>query len=378
MTGPDADSPADAPGTAAHVVQAPTHSFVKAWRAQLTLGGKQTLTELFLRPKQVFAYTSNNDVYGFDRATGSSTFAADAVVPPGKKMWAPIVLPDYLVFPSAFTIEVYSTKGDLVRSQSLPFGVTSNGCAGDGAYIFIGGGMSDAAATAAGRLACVDVSNPYVPLVWSLVTGGVAGSPAYSAGTCFVGGQDGAVYAVDSLRHSAWSLSASGDKFMTDAAILGDVVADGAGVYVASWDTRLYCIDRQTGKLRWQYFAEVPLRDGPVVTASTIYQMVPGKGLGAILKTSTGAIRKPAWFQPDALQFLAEDDRYVYLRMKDNSLLAADKTTGAAVFHSAKTDFVAYAGNPGKDGTFYAGTADGHVYQIAPVLAPGIVGEPIP
>jgi outer membrane protein assembly factor BamB len=153
-------------------------------------------------------------------------------------------------------------------------------------------------------------------------------------------------------------------------------VADGASVYAASMDERLYCIDRQTGKLRWQYFAEVPLPQGPVISTANVYLFVPGKGLVAISRTSTGAIRTPAWTNPDALQFLAEDERYSYLRMMDNSLLAVNKATGEPVFQSVKTNFVAYACNPNsKEGFFYAGTADGHVYQIKPVLTPGVVGE---
>jgi outer membrane protein assembly factor BamB len=262
----------------------------------------------------------------------------------------------------------------------LPFSLTSNGCAGDGTLIYIGASVSGGGDnTAAGRLACVDTADAYVPEVWTLVTGGVTGNPAYASGVCFTGGEDGGVYAVDSGRHSAWSLSSSGDRFMTDAAVVGNVVVDGPAVFVSSMDTRLYSIDRLTGKLRWEYFAQAPLPDGPVVTLSNVYQLVPGTGMVAIARTpSAETIRHPAWTNADAVQVLAEDDRNVYLQMKDNSLQAANKNTGAMVWQSAPTNFVAYAPDLSKDGFFYAATADGRISQIKPVLSPGVIGEIVP
>ncbi len=45
------------------------------------------------------------------------------------------------------------------------------------------------------------------------------------------------------------SVSASeGGVYVTQAPIVADVKADETGVYVASTDTRLYCLDRQTGR----------------------------------------------------------------------------------------------------------------------------------
>jgi len=370
--------PISAPVAPTHIVEAPTHSFVKSWGVSLDLQAKSTVKALYLRPGKLFAYTTANDVYAFDRTNGSQLFASSAVVPANQALWAPIVLKNYMVFPSNFTIEVYSPKGDFIKSQQLTdFSITSDGCGSDGDFIYVGASMTGADVSAAGRLACIDVSNNYVPLNWSLVTQGVTGAPASVAGTCYVGGQDGAVRAVDQNRITAWSL-ATDDMFKTDKAIIGDITADNASVYVASMDTRLYAIDRMSGKLRWQYFAERPLPFGPVVTASNVYIKVPDVGVVAISKSSTGVIRKPAWTQPDATQFLAEDDRNVYFVMNDNSLLAADKATGVTVFQSAPTDFVAYAANTSKEGVFFAATADGHVFQIKPVLSPGVIGEMIP
>ena len=36
-----------------------------------------------------------------------------------------------------------------------------------------------------------------------------------------------------------------------------DLKADDFGVYVAATDTKLYCLDRATGKIKWQYFARI-------------------------------------------------------------------------------------------------------------------------
>jgi outer membrane protein assembly factor BamB len=42
--------------------------------------------------------------------------------------------------------------------------------------------------------------------------------------------------------------------FVTSGRIVGDVKVDDSGVYVASTDSKLYALDRGTGKILWKYY----------------------------------------------------------------------------------------------------------------------------
>jgi hypothetical protein len=71
---------------------------------------------------------------------------------------------------------------------------------------------------------------------------------------------------------------------------------------------------------------------------------------------------------------VAEDEKFAYFHRADNIVIAVDRATGEQKFASKRTDLVAFGTNT-KDGVIYAGTRDGQVWAITPVLKPGNVGE---
>jgi outer membrane protein assembly factor BamB len=142
-------------------------------------------------------------------------------------------------------------------------------------------------------------------------------------------------------------------------------------VYVACTDSKLYCIDRASGRLKWQYFAGTPLRTQPVVTADAVYQFVPGKGLVAIDKTTGKDFREPLWVAPAAGRFLSQDDKNVYVRSAEGNVAALDRKTGEPKFKSRRTDITVFAWPNTKDSTIYAATPKGEVIAIKPVTTPG-------
>src|SRR5205085_1631550 len=143
----------------------------------------------------------------------------------------------------------------------------------------------------------------------------------------------------------------------TNGRFVSDIKADEFGVYAANTDTHLYCLDRKDGKLKWVYYGGTQLRDSPVVTATLVYQYVPRTGVAAIDKTAGEPIRKPRWIAKNALQFLSEDQKLVYLRRRDGRIDAVDKMTGKVQFTS-KTSFDVFAINL-KDSTIFAAMRDG-------------------
>ena len=209
---------------------------------------------------------------------------------------------------------------------------------------------------------------------WEVYTGSaIVGAPAFFQGVIYAGTEDGKVWAVNEGGSGIWELPDGSHTFQADGPIRGDLKADDVGVYAASRDAKLYCIDRGSGRAKWTYFAAAPLNDSPVVTATTVYQAVPDTGLVAIDKRSAG-IAKPKWFNNEAVRFLSEDDKYVYAFHKGGGLMALDKATGLEAFHSKHRDLTLFAIDQ-KSSTIYGATADGMLYSIKPVLLPGVVGQ---
>src|SRR5581483_683004 len=84
--------------------------------------------------------------------------------------------------------------------------------------------------------------------------------------------------------------------------------------------------------------------------------------------------RDARWVAADAVQFLAEDDQYAYLRSSANAVIAVDKKTGQTKFQSQRGDLSKFATNT-KDNMIYLATTGGRVMAVKPVLQAGAVGE---
>jgi outer membrane protein assembly factor BamB len=151
------------------------------------------------------------------------------------------------------------------------------------------------------------------------------------------------------------------------------VKADEGGVYVASMDSKVYCHEPASGRMRWQYYGSAPLVDSPVITADTVYQVVPGVGLAAIDKNTGEINRQAKWVVKGATRFCSHDEKNVYVVGPNNQILAVDRQTGEVRFKSQRQDLVAYAINT-KTPIIYASTRDGTVIGIKPVTTPGTVG----
>jgi outer membrane protein assembly factor BamB len=206
----------------------------------------------------------------------------------------------------------------------------------------------------------------------------VSAAPAVYQGLVFAGSRDGGVYALrGENRDNLWPGLDEG-YFKTNGEILADLQVDKDGVYVSSMDSKLYCLDINTGRVRWTYYAGRPLREdsSPVPTANFVYLYVPNSGVVAIDKSGKQETRSAKWIYPRGRQFLASDEKYAYIRGEDNSIVAVDKQSGQARFMSRRKDFSVFATNSTpKDSNIYACTPGGMLYSIRAVLKPGTVGE---
>ena len=362
----------------------PLQVFARQWATDLALSG-DTLSGVHVRDDTIYAYTRGGRVVSLARDTGAVQFSRP-IKGGSTKLHPPVVFNEKMtlptdrettvgvpvVFPTATTLEVLEKgTGRFIRSSDLKFSIRSD-VIGHAGMIYLG-----AAHRGSSRAAAVDIREPYVPIRWELMTPGaaVSAAPAMWEDAVYFGGEDGSVYAVTTgARESIWPLP--GGVFKTGGAITGNLAADAENVYVASTDNKLYALNRNNGKLRWQYFGSSSMRTGPFVTSDTVYQFVPGTGLVALDKAAGEFIRKPRWIAQDATQLLAQDARNTYVRTRDNRIAALDRKTGERRFTSQRRDLAIFGTNLVKeDGIIYAGTKKGRVIAIRPVLKPGSVGE---
>jgi outer membrane protein assembly factor BamB len=362
----------EAPGK---IVEVPVSHFASVWKTEAPLQGSKG-TEIFLNDDKIFVYRADNYCVWVQRNSGVLT-AITEIAKPRDRVFAPVTLPDRVVFPSNTQIEVYDRKGKLMHKNPTRY-ATASGAAGDAKTLFIGEEHPRG-----GRLMAIDTEPMDVPRtpIWELQThkgSAFAAAPVFFQGLVFAGSNDGGIYALRAeSRDGLWPGLDDG-YFPTGGEILADLAADKDGVYAASVDGKLYCLNLNTGRINWVYHAGRALREesDPVVTLNFVYIYVPTIGLVCIDKAGKQEVRRAKWTIENAIQFLSSDEKNAYLRTNDNSIIAVEKSTGQVKFKSERKDFVAFAVNTHvKDTSIYALAADGTLHCIRPVLKPGVIGE---
>lgn len=339
-------------------------AFLKLWEAPLA-GPRDPITSLYIRDTTLIAYTAKHS--SFWLSAGEGAFLAQQQLAIGGEMvQPPVLLGDNIMVPSLLSVARYTKSGKLVATYPIPTAIQSPATgAGNAMYFAV-------AHSGSGRLARYNLTDDGLKMVWEMYTSqGIVSGPVVLNDSVFVAGNDGKVFALTGRRDVLWNLP--GDSFQTGGKVSADLVVDDYGVYVASQDRQLYCLDRVTGKIRWSYYAPAPLLDAPFVSSSHAYQFVPSLGIVALDKLQGSQSRQPVWVQPLAQQVLSVDETHVYVRA-GGSILALDKATGEIVFRSQRTDMTVCATNT-KDSTIYAATRNGTILAIKPILTPGKVGE---
>jgi len=369
--------------TPKHVDRVPTtlpaQGFVVAWQADLALDGTP-VKSLHVGDEFIVAYSEENRAVAVTRATGAYAFGAN-VARPGEVLHGPVFLKDWTVFPTTTTLGIYDKRGRILRTMELPFALRS-GAVGVGTLVLMGADLTNG-----GRVVAMDTApsvfrdQHVLGAKWDAMgsdRSGFSSHPAVYQTQVFAATRNGFVYGLRAADGKPlWGVLRDTDYgFHANGQILAPLAADQTGVYAASRDSKLYCIDVLTGRLKWQYFSGTELREpnAPIVTTDNlVYLPVAGKGIVAIEK-GEGPIRSQKWNIPDAVQLLAQDNQYTYLLARDRTILAVDKEKGAVRFRSARNDFAVFGTNL-KDGVVYAAGRDGWLYAIKPIAKPGLVGE---
>ena len=365
------------------------NSLSRNWFVDLNLSGAghQVMT-LDVRQKLLLVVTADKHVTAIDRRTGVVQYTL-AVNSPDLQLQPAVELEGLLVFPNATNLQVFDDHGRFLKTVPVPTPVRSHVAAESneapgtnrGTTVYFGASGNGNG----GLVEAYDVSRTSAYQKWEYIThtqGSIVAAPVVFGDIIYTGDDRGEVDAVNTSRIQTWDTDHG--VFLTGGAITADLRADESGLYVASNDTKLSCINRTTGKLKWQFFAGAPLGDAPVLTPDTVYLMTPNHGLVAIDKTAGAYNRAMRWSCPEAEQFLAQDAKFTYVaesRPNPNSelprerfVVALDKQTGRPAFESDHHDFSVFGTNP-RDNLVYVGFADGKLMALEPVLRAGQIGE---
>jgi outer membrane protein assembly factor BamB len=361
-------------------------SFARQWATDLADGRANPITAIHLVDKFVFAYRQDGSSAVIDRTSGR-LMQVDRPADGVNGLHAPVVLKDRIVYPTTTHLDVFEVGGrhiphplrptdesDKPFSQDLKFPIRSD-AVGTGKMVYFGADFR-----ASGRAVAADMTRAYVPEIWTLMTPGsfVSAAPALSKDTVFIASEKGSVTAVTMEdRQPVWSLPEG--VFGTYGGVVANLMLDSTGLYVASTDSKLYCLNEKLGKVKWQFFAGAALRTPPALTKDAVYQYIEGRGLAAIDKNpgpdANNASRSPRWLAPQARQFLAEDGSYVYIANAEKRILALDKATGEERFRSRRKDFSAFAASTAGDGLIYLADDNARVTAVHPILQAGSAGE---
>ena len=357
----------------------PDGSFKVAWSTNVDVAKNGEPDRLFLRDDLLFLYTKSNVVCSLS-TSGSTRFYSSDVVGPNDRLWPPAIIDAkgrlganikrVLVFPSNTTYVLLTPEGSRVQSVNVSQGtyaqaITSPTYAAEGlCYV----GLAD---NFGGRVVTVDPTKEVAPVINpAQVRGPVIARPVFFQGNIYAGDDTGTVTAITADRKPAW-----GDTFHTNGPIRADLSVDQYALYVPSTDGSLYVLDRNTGRLKWQYFAQVPLYRPAVVGENSVFLPVPNTGVVCLSKTQGDTVsRKPLWTVADAQDILSQDAQNVYLLGRNGYLLAVDKQTGKEKFRSKFNNLTRFAQND-KGARIFAADAGGRVVAIDPVLTRGQVGQ---
>jgi PQQ-like domain len=364
-------------------------SFSRGWAMNLGLKDDEVI-RLYVRENLLFVYTRKGNAYLIKRDDGTVDHA-DAVPGGNYRMRPPVLLKDRVIYPTTNELTVFTRAGVQLAPIDLNAALRSN-AVGYKNFVFVAIDSPSGGA----RVEKIEISpnealDPRAAsgrVVWELqaARGGISAAPAVHQDVLYAASEAGLVYAVSvDTREPIWPIENGifGQTFDTmGAPVLADLVADDTGLYVAtSGEGKLYCLNRITGQVKWQYYGSGSLTSPPVVLSDTVYQLDPNRGMVALNKLEDPELkepqynRKPRWALPEVRQILAQDDKYTYAVRKDGVIVALDKQTGETQFTSRRKDFAAFATNHEKDSGIYVATKGGRVLQLKPVFESGQVGE---
>jgi outer membrane protein assembly factor BamB len=145
-------------------------------------------------------------------------------------------------------------------------------------------------------------------------------------------------------------------RFLTEGAIPAPVAFNKSIVYVPCEDYFLYAIDTATGRLVWRFSGQSPINKKPEATDRDVF-VTPSKGGMVRVNRKTG---DAVWQNKGAFQFLATNERFVYVLDKQGKMLVLDHERGKELARYDLRDWVLPIANDATD-RIYLASNDGQI-----------------
>ncbi len=182
--------------------------------------------------------------------------------------------------------------------------------------------------------------------------------------TSIVADENFVVFATDA--GNVISISADRPKrlwsFDASDSIAGQIVRDSSSLFFASKDTNVYRINVRTGKFVWKCQTAAMLERGPRVGKKVVYQYVRDKGLAAIDKESGKLI----WQWSEGVDLLAESGRKAYVITNTGKLVVMDNKKAKQLYSVNFVGVSRYATNV-TDSKIYIADEGGRIACLEPV-----------
>lgn len=330
-------------------------TFVKRGEAQLK--PPSPIASLDFVGDTLLAKTDRNAVYSL--SGGLDIRYIQQVAEAGILVRKPVPYAKQVIFPLPTELKFLDERGDTKQSVRLPYPLTTNVNTDPRGFLLAG-----TAANTGGRVTVIDPKNQKKPVREDTLIGPVLSAPVGFQGVVYAANDRGQVFAIGDERRATWPLPDG--AFRTDRSVTADLVIDDYAVYVAATDSKLYALDRTSGRIKWRYMAQTGLAAAPFVTGDRVYQVVPDLGVVALPKTlpenQEKPYREPLWTAKGATRVLGTDDKFLYVVVGGKSVAALDLATGEARF-DLKGDFDFFA--IGADKTIYTADKGGRVLSFA-------------
>jgi outer membrane protein assembly factor BamB len=172
-----------------------------------------------------------------------------------------------------------------------------------------------------GNIYCI---NNKGKLVWKLKTpAAVLGSPVIENGIAYIGGSADNFLAIDvTTGRELWSYNGLNGPVVSTPLISGDNLIFGA------WDTNLYCLNKNDGKLLWKWNngSTIPNYSPasciPVAHNGVVYVVAPDRFITALDEVSGNALWRSNEVAVRESIGISKDRKYVYAKTMNDEMVA--------------------------------------------------------
>ena len=316
------------------------------WQYNLPLSENEKIDRLLVQEKRLFALSNRNYLTCLNREDGNVIFS-DFIAPAGLPLSGLEYYKGTLITMVGSKLVEITEQGSEKTFTPSTKGTTCPVVRNESFYYFAGLDKRLHALRAEDKVQIFEVAAENDSLITSVL-----------AEENFV------VFATDA--GNVICISAEGPKklwqFDAPKAVAGHVVHDANSLYIACRDTKVYCLELDTGYLLWNYQTQVILDTAPHLTNKVVYQYASEIGLIALDK-KTG---KLMWQVDGGIGLLAEFGDKALVICKTGVLVAMDNVKKKQLYTIDLGESLKYATNT-NDSKIYIGDGNGRLACLEPI-----------